>query len=93
MSFVRTDKSLDREGLNGAQRLSARSGLRMACVELELHEWNEKLKRDRLIGCSMTGWQDMVNATGMTMEEQSELLKELRKTVRDAADEYADELV
>ena len=92
MAFVDENGALDRKELLEAQRLSARAGYRMTCRELEMHRWNRVQQRDRLLGCSLTGWQDMVNATGMSREEQAELLDELRATARQAADELADRL-
>jgi len=92
MAFVQPDGTLDRAGLLEAQRLSARAGYRMTCRELEIHEWNAVQQRDKLLGCSLTGWQDMVNATGMEREEEAELLAELRKTAHEAARKYADAL-
>ena len=92
MSFVNKNGELDKEGLVEAQRLSARAGYRLTCTELEIPEWNEVQQRDKLLGCSITGWQDMVNATGMSREQQQELLTLLKKTAKDAASEYADEL-
>ena len=78
MSFVE-DGVLNTEKLYEAQRLSARAGYRMTCVELELPKWNIIQQRDKLIGCSLTGWQDMVNATNMTREIQAYLLQELKQ--------------
>lgn len=63
MMFV-NDGELDREGILEAQRLAARAGYRMANVEFELNDWDRINERDRLIGVSITGWQDMVNALG-----------------------------
>ncbi|MDR0851805.1 MAG: hypothetical protein LBN36_04870 [Clostridiales Family XIII bacterium] len=91
MGFV-TDEHLDREGLLAAQRLSARAGYRMTCTELEIPEWNAVQQRDKLLGCSLTGWQDMVNATGLTAAEQKALLLDLKTAAREAAQEYAAEL-
>jgi ribonucleoside-diphosphate reductase alpha chain/ribonucleoside-triphosphate reductase len=91
MAFVK-DGALDRDGLLSAQRLSARAGYRMTCSELEIPEWNAVQQRDRLLGCSLTGWQDLVNALGYSREEQIALLAALRKTARDAAAEYAAEI-
>lgn len=91
MAFVK-DGELDREGFMEAQRLSARAGYRMTCTELEIPEWNAVQQRDKLLGCSITGWQDMVNALSYTREQQEELLKELRITAKKAAAEYAKEL-
>jgi ribonucleoside-diphosphate reductase alpha chain/ribonucleoside-triphosphate reductase len=91
-SFVREDGSLDKEGLLEAQRLSAKAGYRMTCVELELPMWDTTQNRDKLVGCSLTGWQDMVNAVGLTQDDQAELLGELRMAAKEAADHYAEEL-
>jgi len=91
MGFVK-DGVLDRAGLMEAQRLSARAGYRMTCTELEIPEWDMVQQRDKLLGCSLTGWQDMVNALKLSREEQESLLRELKETARKAAAEYAREL-
>ncbi|MCH1982440.1 ribonucleoside-triphosphate reductase, adenosylcobalamin-dependent [Ruminococcus sp. OA3] len=91
MGFVR-DGKLDEQALLEAQRLSARAGYRMTCRDLEIHRWNTVQKRDRLLGCSMTGWQDMVNATGMSVENQRKLLDKLRREAHEAAEQLADRL-
>ncbi len=91
MGFVK-DGVLDKEGLMEAQKLSARAGYRMTCTELEIPEWNQVQQRDKLLGCSLTGWQDMVNALSLTQEDQKQLLAELRETAKTAANEYAREL-
>ncbi len=91
MGFVH-DGVLDRKALLEAQRLSARAGYRMTCRELEMFSWNAVQQRDRLLGCSLTGWQDMVNAVSMSREEQIGLLEELRGTARQAAEEIASRL-
>lgn len=91
MAFVK-DGKIDWDGITEAQRLNARASYRLTLLELELPEWNFKLHRDRLLGVSLTGWQDMVNATGMFLGEQKALLKSLREFARAGADELADEL-
>ena len=92
MAFVGEDGTLDKAGLLEAQRLSARAGYRMTCRELEMYRWDRVQKRDRLLGCSLTGWQDMVNATGLDRAAQAELLDALRAEARKAADEMAAQL-
>jgi ribonucleoside-diphosphate reductase alpha chain/ribonucleoside-triphosphate reductase len=82
----------DVEGLLKAQALSARSGLRMTLVELELPEWDKVLKVHRLTGCSLTGWQDAMAMVGYTMNDQEKLLKRLRQVGHDAVRQYASEL-
>ncbi len=91
MAFVK-DGNINISKLLEAQILSARSSYRMTCPELELPEWNDIQQRDKLLGCSLTGWQDMVNATNMSIVEQKELLESLRKVSRSAADNYAEKL-
>ena len=91
MAFVK-DGALDEEALVQAQRLSASAGYRMTCRELEMHEWNTVQQRDRLLGCSLTGWQDMVNAAGLTREDQIRLLERLRSTAHEAAKQIAGQL-
>ena len=91
MAFVK-DGKLDRDVLLEAQRLSVRAGYRMTCRALELHRWNAVQQRDRLLGCSLTGWQDMVNAAGLDREAQIALLEELRRTAHDAAKSIAERL-
>ena len=90
-AFVK-DGNLDLEGLLAAQRLSARAGFRMTCRELEMHSWNQVQQRDRLVGCYVTGWQDMVNAANLSREEQIDVLKKMRETARKAADEIAESM-
>jgi ribonucleoside-diphosphate reductase alpha chain/ribonucleoside-triphosphate reductase len=64
----------------------------MTCVELELPEWDKVQSRDRLIGCSLTGWQDMVNACNLTIEDQRIILRESRKVAKDEAANIANQL-
>ena len=91
MAFVK-DGKLDEAALLEAQRLSARAGMRMTCRELEMHRWNAVQQRDRLLGCSLTGWQDMVNAVGLDREGQAALLEKLRDAAHSAAKKMSDSL-
>lgn len=92
MGFVKEDGTLDRAGLMESTRLSARAGFRMTNVTLELHNWDRIQKRDRLLGVSMTGYQEMVGAVGLTVKEEEELLAEIRKVANAAAKEIANDL-
>lgn len=101
-------KYLDMNSLYKAQRLSARAGLRMTLVELELPHWNEVQHRDRLLGTSLTGVKDalsLINSgegslnlyikmpgMGITKTDEATLLNRLGEVSRKAADEYAKEL-
>lgn len=91
-AFVQEDGTLDKDGLHEAQYLSARMNFRMTCIDLELPHWNVNHKRDRLMGCSLTGWQDMVNATDMTKDEEKQLLHELKVIAHKVKKDYAAEL-
>ncbi|MBA4547721.1 ribonucleoside-triphosphate reductase, adenosylcobalamin-dependent [Thermoactinomyces intermedius] len=91
LAFVK-DGKLDMRGLLEAQRLSARASYRMTNVTLELHKWDEIQKRDRLLGCSLTGWKDAMEALGYDSKKEAELLRKLKEVARKSADEYADSL-
>lgn len=91
-AFVQEDGTLDEEGLLRAQKLSARAGYRLTTVELELPEWNQQHKENKIIGCSLTGWQDAMNALNYSETEEVELMKKLRSEAEKAAEEYALEL-
>jgi len=91
MGFVENGH-LNFEGIYEAQRLSARAGYRMACIDFELYKWDIVNKEDMLLGCSLTGWQDMINATSMNVEDEIKLLKKLREIAHNSANELADKL-
>src|SRR5690606_21268287 len=86
------DGKLDWHALLKAQRRSVRAGLRMTLAELELPHWNAIQQRDRLLGCSVTGWKD-----AMAMLEDAEAIEEdimawLREVAHEEAIEYAKKL-
>jgi ribonucleoside-diphosphate reductase alpha chain/ribonucleoside-triphosphate reductase len=91
-SFVNDDNTLNLDALYEAQKLSARAGYRMTCTDLELPNWNYVQNRDKLLGCSLTGWQDMVNAVNLSRKEQGEILKNLRQIAKSSAKTYANEI-
>lgn len=90
MAFVE-DGKLDKDALMEATKLSARAGYRMTNLKLELPEWDRNQKHDRLLGVSMTGYQEMVGELDMSLEEQKELLAEMREVAHDAMKEIASE--
>lgn len=91
-AFVDENGNLDVEGMLEAQRLSARAGYRMTNVELEIPAWDNVQGRDKLIGCSLTGWQDMVNSAKLDRDDQKKLLNKLRDIANKSASDYAEEI-
>lgn len=92
LAFVNEDGTYNLEDMLEAQALSTKAGYRVTCMELELPEWNMKQKRDRLLGVSISGWWDFINATKINKAQQEELLRKLRDTAIKTADEYAEKL-
>lgn len=80
---------LNRTRVYRAFELSARAGLRMTLLTLELDEWDRQQKRDRLVAVSLTGWQDMVNILDMSRTEEYNLRTTLKIIVKNAVEEYA----
>lgn len=79
---------IDFEGLDLAQELSTRAAMRMTLLKLELPEWDVIQKRDRLLGVSITGYQDAVDRMGTPYT----LRRRLRQIAHDTAREYAKHL-
>ena len=96
VSFADEQGNVDWDGLEEAFILSARAGYRMTCVDLELEGWNVAHHRDRLTGCSMTGWQDFIakmsNYIFVRAGGKAGILKWLRNIVHEAGEEIASEL-
>lgn len=72
------------------QALSVRAGVRMTLMDLELPEWNFKHKRDRLIGCSLTGFEEAT--ADLPKEVIINILTQLRDVADDSSRLYADQL-
>jgi ribonucleoside-triphosphate reductase len=85
----KTAYTLDYSGLMEAQALSARAGLRMTLLDLELPHWDSVQKRDRLLGTSLTGWQDAMEKLRYNKEQQEQILALLHETARGEAERYA----
>jgi ribonucleoside-diphosphate reductase alpha chain/ribonucleoside-triphosphate reductase len=83
---------LDIPALLDAQRRSARAGLRMTLVTLELPHWDAVQQRDRLLGTSLTGVKDAVAAVGLTERQERDIIELLGTVARQEADKYAKEL-
>jgi ribonucleoside-diphosphate reductase alpha chain len=92
VSFVNGNNKLDIEALEEVMKLSTRVAIRMTLVNVELPDWNEIMKEDRIIGISLTGMMDMLNKTNMSYDDLSKLLKHLREIVRNEGTQYCIEL-
>jgi hypothetical protein len=83
---------LKEDELLEAQRLSTRAGIRMTLVSLELPHWDEKQKRDRLIGTSLTGIKDTLDQLNYTKADEIHLIQKLADAARQEAIRYAKEI-
>ncbi|UJF36582.1 glycyl radical enzyme family protein [Paenibacillus hexagrammi] len=96
VQFVKQDSrgiyDFDLVALEAAQRLSARSGLRMTLVTLELPHWDRVQNRDRLLGTSLTGVKDALALAGYDEAQERALLDFLGNVAREEADAYAREM-
>lgn len=96
VAFADKRGNVDWDSLEEAFVLSARAGYRMTCVDLELEGWNVAHHRDRLTGCSMTGWQDFIakmsNDTFVRAGGKAGILKWLRNVIHEAGEDIASEL-
>jgi len=96
LTNINISKFIDERGnvmisqLKEACRLSARACYRLTEPELEIPSWSEIHRRDRLIGCSITGWQDAVSGN-LSKSDQEALLMLMKMWINEAANEYADE--
>ena len=72
-----------------AQALSVRAGIRMTCLDLELPHWDKIQKRDRLIGCSLTGWKDAMDMLGYDSDQEANLLSLLADVAHSESIRYS----
>jgi len=75
--------------LEEAVRMAVRMGLRTTMVNLRFPDWDRVQKEDRLLGVSLTGWQDYCEIHKLTPQQKVRLLKKLRRVAREEAREYA----
>jgi intein/homing endonuclease len=94
--FVGTDPlgnpRLNTDDLYEAQKLSVRAGIRMTLINLELPVWDQKQKRDRLIGASLTGIKDTMDRLGYTKQQEIQVIHNLGDVARQEAIRYAKEI-
>ncbi len=92
MAFVNNAGVIDHSGLEEAIILATRVGLRQTNVDIDLSEWNIVQKRDRLLGVSLDGVMDFMDASNLTNDALDELLQQLRAISHKAAQDYAFEM-
>ena len=91
LSFVEGGK-LNMADLVETIKMSTRVAIRMTLVDLELEEWDKAMKKDRIIGVSLTGVMDMCNAVGFENDHLAGLLSYLRQMVHDEGEKFSKEL-
>ena len=57
--------------------------------ELDLLEWDDVAREDRIIGVSMTGYQDFINKGNISQDEKKKLLKFMRSVANNMNEELA----
>src|SRR5690606_10954802 len=75
-----------------AQRRSVRAGHRLTLAELQLPRWNAIQQRDRLLGCSLTGWKDAMSQIDADEDLENIAKQWLRDVAHAEAVKYAKKL-
>ena len=95
-AFVRYDENnnvyFDEEGWRKSLYLSTRIGSRVTTLPQWHYEWDKIQKSQRLLGVSMTGLMDAVDALGWNEEEVEAFKRRSSRYVREVADQYHAEL-
>lgn len=92
-NFVQ-DGKLNLTELESSVRLNVRISLRQTCVNIPMSGWDDTQKEERLLGVSVTGWQDAFTLLGwQTGDVEIEtLLTFMREWANDEATKYAAKL-
>jgi hypothetical protein len=92
-NFV-VDGRLKKSELIECLKLNVRINLRQTCVEFPYSEWTETQSDERLLGVSLTGFQDAMQLLGWKTNsvEIENFLTELNKVANDEATSYSQEL-
>jgi len=78
MAFVDDERLIDMDGIKLNLQLATKMAFVISLQELDLLEWDKVARSDRIIGVSITGWQDFVNKTNISKQEKIELLQFMR---------------
>lgn len=91
MAFIK-DGEIDKAGLCDAIKQATRIGLRQTNCKMELPEWDRILKRDRLLGVSLTGIMDFIDQLQLPRDDFNKLLTLLKDCANTEATNYAREM-
>jgi len=92
--FVRGEDDIDLEDLEICTRLITRIGVRQTLVSLPWKDWDDTQKAERLLGVSLTGWQDAMSLLNWNTngEKASRVRKAIREWANDEATNYSQKL-
>lgn len=92
--FVKGEDDIDLEDLEVCTRLITRIGVRQTLVTLPWKNWDETQKAERLLGVSLTGWQDAMSLLNWSTnsEKASRLRIAIREWANDEATKYSQKL-
>lgn len=92
-NFVKNEY-LDLVELEKCVRLNTRISLRQTFVDIPMEGWNETQQEERLLGVSITGWQDAFNMMGLRTGDPviESLLQIINRWANDEATLYSDTL-
>ncbi len=92
-NFVKNGK-LDMRELESSIRLNTRISLRQTCVDIPMKGWDATQKDERLLGVSVTGWQDAFSLLGWKTgsAEIDSLLRTMNMWANQEATAYSDTL-
>jgi len=89
MEFLDDAGGILYDDLERAQELATYVAFIISMQELDLLEWEKMAREDRIIGVSMTGYQDFLNKGNISDNEKVEILKFIRRVAHSHNTELA----
>jgi len=89
VAFVNEDGSININEIYKALYWATYIAFVISMQELDLYAWDDVARDDRIIGISMTGWQDFNNLAKLTIEQKIDLLKGMREIAHKANETFA----
>ena len=84
---------IDWDALDESLKHAVRMGIRITLLRLELPEWDKQQQKDRLLGVSLTGWQDFINRFHMVNNKDiGYLLCDIYNQIQTYVFDYCEEL-